>query len=561
MQLKRLTKTVRSMKRYQRILRVLFKYGFEDILDRFKIETFIRSGRKGLSKQKKAEIVQMSRQERIRLVLEELGPTFVKLGQMLSTRPDIVPAEFIEEFRKLQDEVVPFSGIHAREIIEKELGKSVDTLFLSFEEVPLAAASIAQVHSASTKSGDKVVIKVQRPGIRSTIRSDMEILSDLAHLIARRLPETSPHDPVGIVDEFNQWITKELDFLQEARNIDRFGHNFKDDETVYVPKVYWHLTTSRVLTMEYIDGIRISNQVRLEQAGLDRKTIATNGAKAVLKQIFEHGFFHGDPHPGNLFILKGNVIAPLDFGLMGRLDDELIDEIGNLLNGIVQKNVDKIVRVFLRIGIVREEGDVRTLKHDIGEFLDRYYQTPLYRVNFEQIINEVVDVVSRYRIRIPRDLYLMGKALVIMEGVGRTLDPDFDMISLAKPYVQKIMVRKLDPHRLMRDLSQLLEDFKDFIDTLPDNLRTILLKFRRGELGINIHHRGLDHLIRELDKSTNRLSFSLIIAALIIASSLIMQLNRGPQLFGLSAFGLIGYLIAAILGFWLIIAILRSGRL
>lgn len=549
------------MKRYRRILRVLFKYGFEDILDRFKIETFIPSGRKGLSKQKKAEIVQMSRQERIRLVLEELGPTFIKLGQMLSTRPDIVPTEFIEEFRKLQDEVIPFSGIHAREIIEKELGKSVDTLFSSFEEVPLAAASIAQVHSASMKSGDKVVIKVQRPGIRYTIRSDMEILSDLAHLIERRLPETSPHDPVGIVDEFNQWITKELDFLQEARNIDRFGHNFKDDETIYVPKVYWNLTTSRVLTMEYIDGIRISDQVKLEKAGLDRRTIATNGAKAVLKQIFEHGFFHGDPHPGNLFILKGNVIAPLDFGLVGRLDDELIDEIGNLLNGIVQKNVDKIVRVFLNIGIVREEVDTRTLKHDIGEFLDRYYQAPLYQVNFEQIINEAVAVVSRHRIRTPRDLYLMGKALVIMEGVGRTLDPDFDMISLAKPYVQKIMVRKLGPHRLMRDFSHLMEDFKDLLDTLPENLKTILLKFRRGDLGINIQHRGLDHLIRELDKSTNRLSFSLIIAALIIASSLIMQLNRGPRLFGLSAFGLIGYLIAAILGFWLIIAILRSGRL
>jgi len=561
LQITRLKKTVRNVKRYRQIFRVLLKYGFEDILDTLRVAAYIRTGRKVLTRQKGKEVIQMSRPERIRLVLEELGPTFIKLGQMLSTRPDLIPVEFIEEFRKLQDDVPPFPGDKAKEIVEKELGKSVETLFSSFEEVFKSAASLAQIHRAVTKSGQQVAVKIQRPGINSIIKSDMEILFDLANLVARRLPEDNFYDPVEIVDEFRIWINRELDFFQEGRNIDRFRRHFANDETIYVPQVFWDLTTSKVLTMEYIDGIRILDLRRLEQAGLDRKIIAVNGANSVLKQIFEHGFFHGDPHPGNIFVLENNVIAPLDFGLMGRLDDELIEQLGYLLNGIIHKDIDRIVRVFLNIGILRDEIDIRTLKLDIGEFIDRYYQIPLYQLDIQHIINEAMEIVSRHHIRLPRDLYLMGKALVIMERMGEVLDPEFDIISIAKPYMQKIITQKFDPRRLMRDASRTLEDFKDLLDSLPETLKQILSKVRKGELRINLHHQGLDHLIGELDKSTNRLSFSLIIAALIIASSMIIQLNKGPLIFRLSAFGLIGYVIAAFLGLWLVIAIMRSGRL
>jgi len=556
-----LRKTVRNMKRYREIFNVLLKYGFEDVLDRFKLEVYTRTGKKIIFRERGEKLIQMSRPERIRLALEELGPTFIKLGQMLSTRPDLIPVEFTEEFRKLQDEIPPFPYQKAKEIIESEFDESIDNLFPTFKKIPEAAASMAQVHRAVTKSGEQVAVKIQRPGINSIIRSDMEILSDLANLIARRLPEDNFYDPVEIVGEFRMWINRELDFFQEGRNIDRFRRNFKNDETIYIPKVYWDLCSSKVLTMEHIDGIRVLDLERLEQAGLDRKTIAVNGANLVLRQIFEHGFFHGDPHPGNIFVLENNVIAPLDFGLVGRLDEELIEQLGDLLSGIVHKNIDRIVRVFLNIGVVQDEIDTRNLKLDIGEFIDKYYQIPLYQLDMQHIINEAMEIVSRHHIRLPRDLYLMGKALAIMEGIGEILDPEFDMMSLATPYVQKIMVEKLNPRRLAKDGLRFIEDSKDLLEALPENIKQILFKIRKGKLGINLHHQGLEQLIKELDKSTNRLSFSLIIAALIIASSLIIQLNKGPLIFGLSAFGLIGYVIAAFLGLWLVIAIMRSGRL
>ena len=556
----KLRRTVRSIKRYREILRILLKYGFEDILNRLRIEAYLKIGKKGY-RVRKREIIPMSQGERIRHAFEELGPTFIKLGQMLGTRPDLIPMDYIKEFRKLQDKVVPFPYDRVKGIIETEFGEPVEMLFPFFNEIPQAAASMAQVHRATAKNGDQVVVKVQRPGIQSTIRSDMEILSDLAHLIVRRLPESEFYDPVGIVDQFNRWLRNELDFYLEGRNIDRFRRHFEKDDTVYVPKVHWELTTSRVLTMEYIEGINILDLERLEQAGLNRKIIARNGVRAVLKQIFEHGFFHGDPHPGNLFVLEGNVIAPLDFGLMGRLDDEFIESIGDILKGVHQKDTSRVVRLLLDIGIVKDEIKMQSFRQDVGEFIDRYYQVPLYQLNMVQIIDETMELISRHRIRLPRDLYLIGKALVIMEGVGRTLDPEFDMFSMVEPYIQQILVRKWDPHRLIRDASRVIEGFKDLIDSLPENVKQILLKVRKGELGINLRHQGLDHLIRELDKSTNRLSFSLIIAALIIASTLIMQLDRSPHIFGLPAFGLIGYLIAAVLGLWLVIAILRSGKL
>ena len=313
--------------------------------------------------------------------------------------------------------------------------------------------------------------------------------------------------------------------------------------------------------MEFVEGIKVSDLDALADANLDLELIADRGADIILKQIFEHGFFHADPHPGNIFVLENNVIAPLDFGLVGRLDEELIEQLGDLLSGIVHKNIDRIVRVFLNIGVVQHEIDRRNLKPDIGEFIDKYYQIPLYQLDMQHIINEAMEIVSRHHIRLPRDLYLMGKALAIMEGIGEILDPEFDMISLATPYVQKIMVEKLNPRRLAKDGLRFIEDSKDLLEALPENIKQILFKIRKGKLGINLHHQGLEQLIKELDKSTNRLSFSLIIAALIIASSLIIQLNKGPLIFGLSAFGLIGYIIAAFLGLWLVIAIMRSGRL
>jgi len=552
---------IRSIRRYREIFSVLIKYGFEEILNRLHVQDFPNLIKKYLIKRSGKEFIGTPRQTRLRLAIEELGPTFIKLGQMLSTRPDLIPSAYIDEFQKLQHSVSTFSSRAAIQTIESELGQPLRSVFSDFEDQPLAAASIAQVHRAVTHEGETVVVKVQRPGIRSVISRDMEILSHLAHLLKRRLPENEVWDPVTIIEEFRSWIFKELDFLQEARNADRFLINFKDDPTVYVPKVYWPLSSSKILTMEYVAGISVTDIDRLLQAGLAPKTVAKNGATAILKQVFSHGFFHGDPHPGNLRVLPDNVISPLDYGLMGRLDDDLRDRVGSLLQGIVHRDIDRIERVLLSMRSLDDGINTGNFRRDLSEFIDRYYQVPLFKLSAEQIFREATDLCARHRIRLPRDLYLMVKSLIVIEAIGRQLDPAFDLVSLSRPYVKKIMLRKIEFQKIVSNGSLLLEDFKALLDDLPENLRQILLKTRQGSLGINLHHQGLEKFIREIDSASNRISFSLIIAALIIGSSLIMQLDKGPLFWGYPLFGLIGYLFAAILGAWLVVAIIRSGKM
>jgi len=561
MQITRLGRTYSNVKRYHQILTVLLRYGFKDVLNRMKIDYYIYLGKKIIPKFKAQELETVTTAERLRLAFEELGPTFVKLGQMLSVRPDLVPERFINEFQKLQDEVPSFSAKQARKVIEAQLGKPVEQLFSSFDDTPLAAASIAQVHRAVMKSGEHVVVKIQRPNIQSIIETDLNILFDLTLLVEKHIPESKLYNPGAIAQEFAKTIRRELDFIREGRNIDRFCRNFQDDDTLYVPRVFWELTTQRVLTMEYIDGIKASELEKLESAGLDRKIIAFNGAQAILKQVFEHGFFHADPHPGNIFILPNNVIAPLDYGMMGSLDEELMEAAEDLLTGIVNKDVHKIIRVFTDIGIMGSALDIRGLKLDLTDFLDRYYQVPLHQLDIGKIINEITEVIRKHRIQMPADLTLMAKAMVTEEGVGRMLDPDFDFISLAKPYVEKLMVRKFDPKRHLKEFGYTLDNFNRLIKILPEELKAIITKVKKGELNIKFEHQGLEFFISELDKASNRMSFSLIIAALIIGSSLIVQLDKGPYMFGFPAFGIVGYFVAAILGLWLVIAIIRSGKL
>lgn len=563
MQVIKLTRTYRNINRYRHILMVLLRYGFDDIIERIKIGYRLKIRKRLLPQRKSKVIGKSSTVERLRLALEELGPTFVKFGQMLSVRPDLLPEDVIQEFQKFQNEVTPFPGHEAQQVLQAEFGQPVEQLFSSFEATPFAAASIAQVHRAVIRNrGASVVVKIQRPQIQKIIQTDLNILFDLANLIERNIPEMELYNPVGIVREFAKSIRRELDFMREGRNIDRFRRNFKHDDTVHIPQVYWDLTSEKVLTMEFIDGLKISENEKLIQVGLDPKVIALHAAQATLKQIFEHGFFHADPHPGNILILPNNVIAPLDFGMMGSLDDESKAAAAEILAAVVDKNIDKMVRVFAEMGVTDEAAvDVRGLKQDLTDFIERYYQIPLYQLDVARIITEIIDIIRRHRIKLPTDLVLMGRALMIEEGIGRKLDPQFDLITLAKPYVQKLMLQRLNPRRYWREWSLTLDDFTRLIKLLPADLRIILSKIKRGDLNIKFEHRGLDFLVAELDKASNRLAFSLIMAALIIGSSLMVQSDKGPLFLGLSVIGIIGYFIAAMLGLWLVIAILRSGKL
>ena len=550
-------RTFRSIKRYREILGVLVRYGFSDLLGRLRMEYYVKLKRK----RAKEEIASLTTAARARLALQELGPTFIKLGQILSLRPDLIPLEFAEEFEKLQDEVPPFGFDPVKECIEHELNAPLSELFASFEETPIAAASIAQVHRAFLKDSSEVAVKVKRPGVDRIIEADLAILFDLARLVGRRIPEIALYDPVGIVEQFAKSIRRELDFQREGRNIDRFARHFRGDQTIHVPKVYWNYATARILTMEFIHGIKVSELWESDPPGLDRKVVALNGAKAVLKQVFEVGFFHADPHPGNIFVLEGNVIAPLDYGIMGSLDPQMMEHMGGLLAGILDKDVDKILRVFLHIGIMHEDVDLRALRADISDFMDQYYRIPLYQLDVGRIIEEIIEVVRRYKIRIPADYTLMGKALITVEGTARQLDPEFDVISLAKPYMTKLMIRKIDPRRQAKRLTTMIGDYSRLLRVLPEDLTQMMSQIRKGEVKAQFEHKGLDCLILELERSSNRLSFSMVIAALIIGSSLVMQLGKGPQFLGFPLIGIVGYLIAAVLGLWLAVAILRSGKL
>ncbi|MDP3028699.1 MAG: AarF/UbiB family protein [Deltaproteobacteria bacterium] len=552
--------TYQDLKRYGHIATVFIRYGFGDLLDRLKARYYV-PWRRRLSRKEREEIRRLSTPERVRLAFEELGPTFIKFGQILSSRPDLLTQDFIREFSKLQDKVPPFPFGAAKHIIESQLGRPLAELFESFEEMPVAAASLSQVHKAKTKTGDEVAVKVQRPGIESTIETDIRILYDLATLAERRLPETRHYEPVRIIDEFARTIRRELDFVREGRNIDRARKYFAGDETVYIPRVYRELTASKVVTMEYIHGIKISDLEQLQAAGLDRKTIAINGANLILKEVFECRFFHADPHPGNLFVLENNVIAPVDFGMIGMLDEETAHQMATILMAVVDKDVDSLVDALLAIGLTPEPIDRINFRLELSDFLERYYEVPLKELNIGVIMDELMDIIRRYRLRLPSDMVMMIKALVINEGVGRMLYPEFNIVEHARPYARELLIRRMEPSRWLKEVSKTVREAAVFLKKLPSDAGEILSKVKKDELTIQFQHRGLEKFIRELDRSSNRLSFAVVIAALIIGSSLIFQTGFGPRLFGYPLLGLAGFLLASILGIWLLIGILRSGKL
>ena len=548
----------RHMHRYRQILGILLKYGFGNIVDIARRDLIGRFGDKIIPFLGKHVDSSLSRAERLRYAAEELGPTFVKLAQVLSMRPDLIPPDVATELQKLQDEVSPFSYKKARTIIRDELGQESETAFSHIEEQSLAAASIAQVHRATLHNGRQVVIKIQRPAIQDVINVDLEILSDLAKVLAHHSLNTMVSDPVAVVEEFKRSIHRELDFLSEGRNIHRFGQMYADDSTVFIPSFYPDLSSPRVIVMDFIDGIKASNLEKLEKEGLDRTIIAKRGAQLILKQIFQYGFFHADLHPGNVLVLEDNVIAPLDYGMVGNLDNSTIDALGSVLAGIIHKDSNRILRAFHALGITHNVANRIALRTDINSFVSQYYEVPLQELQVSSLMKEIFEIFRTHQMILPSNLSLMVKALVTVEGLGRLLHPDFDMVSEVRPYVSRIMYRRYDPRHRFRDLLNVFDDFSNLAEELPQGLRDTLRKINAGELRIQFEHRNLEKLANEFNQSSNRISSAVIIAALIIGSSLVMQVTLGPSFFGFPLVGVIGYLIASLLGLLLLWNIFRS---
>ena len=551
-------KTYRRIKRYRVVIFTLLKYGFDDIVDRLDLLSLVKKGRpRGIIQSRNLAPTA----QRLREALAELGPTFVKLGQLLSTRPDILPDSFVFELEKLLDDVppIPFSAVV--EVFREEFDKSPEDIFSEIDPEPTASGSIAQVHRALLPDGTQVAVKIQRPGIVTVINTDISILMEIASLMERHIPELKWINPVAFVHHFSASINRETDFISEFHATEQFASNFSDDPTVVIPRVFREYSSEKILVMDFIEGIKISDLEAIAKSKLDRKILAHNGANAILKEIFEHQFFHGDPHPGNLFALENNRIAVIDFGMVGYLDDTTTRLLGRILSGVIRKDMDAIIHNLEKMQILPIHMDITAFRFDLKGFVDRYHGSTISEVDLDEIIGDSLRIVRNHQIVLPANLATVGRMLVLSTAIARKLYPDFNMLEEARPYVRKLVSAQFDARNISREAVSLVDDYYSIFKYLPANLKTILDKLKNGETTITLHHQGIDRMIREIDRSSNRLSFSMIVAALIVGSSLIIHMDKGPALYGFSALGLGGYLIAGILGLWLVVSILRSGKI
>ncbi len=433
--------------------------------------------------------------------------------------------------------------------------------YSSFDPNPVASASLSQVHKATLIDGTSVAVKIQRPGIKKIIESDMEILRDIAALFEKHIPESRQYEPIGLVDELAKSTRKEINFLLEARNIEVFARNFENDKRIFIPKVYWDFSTRHMITMDWIDGIKINDVEKLKSLGLNTSEICKAGGEMVFKMIFDHGFFHADPHPGNLFVTREGLIAPVDYGMMGTLSTTQLSEIGDILAAIVSKDSALMAYSFSKAEFLPEDINLKSFEADINEMMSRYHKTPLAQIDMATISEEFFDIVHRYHFQVRSEFMVFGKAMVTYEEVARQLDPDYDFIKSAAPFVKKLVFRKFNVDEISRDLKIGISEMRDFMIKFPIEARQFTTKLNKGKIKFGLDIIGLERLIVELDRSSNRLAFALVIAAIIIGSSFIMTLDIGLKVWGVPVVGLLGYSIAGILGLGLALSILRSGKL
>jgi ubiquinone biosynthesis protein len=550
----------RYLRRYRQIVEILADYGFGAILaqmgisDRFNIPRRWR-------RRKDIPGYEMTNARRLRLALEDLGPTFIKFGQILSTRSDILPPQYLEELSLLQDKVAPVSWEEARQVVEDELEAPVGELFSKVDPVPIASASLAQVHVARLVGGEEVVVKIQRPGIDKVINLDLDIIYDLAQTAQQRISVASRFEVADLAEEFAASLRTEMDFRREAWNADRFRKNFENERHLYVPRIYWEYSTSRVLVMERIKGIKIDDLPALEAAGYDRRRLADYAADFALKEVLIDGFFHADPHPGNMLIMPGEVIGVLDFGTVGRLDDQDRANLARLFIAAVQLDVDGIIDQLQRMGIADYRVDRMGLKRDLRRVLMRYYGLPIYEINAQEVGRAVQPIMYEYKLNIRTDFYLLMKTVMVMQGVGLNLDPDFDIFKAAQPYIGKLFRRLWLPSSWGPEVLRMALDWKDFAAILPRKTTRILDQVERGNLTVQAELPQLESTINAIDRLINRIIFSVLVAALVVALALLLPRLDYDWPWGLLTWVIVGgFVVLVFLALRLAWSVLRSGR-
>jgi len=554
----------RSLGRLGHVGSVLTKNGFGWLMVSLRLERLVPFRKRLLGSQvTPGARTDVSMAARVARVLEELGPVYVKLGQVLGGRADLLPPAFIDEFRKLQDRVRPFPTAEARAEIERELGGPVEGFFAEFAAEPFAAGSIAQAYAARTKDGEQVVVKVRRPGIRHVLEADIDILTRLADLAERYVPEYRVFRPTLLVEEFAQTVRREIDFVSEASNTQRFRQAFARDENIRVPRVLWELTAGGVLTLERLEGVPIYDSEALDRLGVDRKALAKALNDCFMRQYFELGLFHSDPHPGNMVVQAPAVLGILDFGQIGRLSDSMRASLGTVLMAALNREFDVVVDVFDDLGALPDDTDADRLKADLAALTDKYSGMPIGRLHLKDLFDEITSVARRHRVVLPRDFVLLGKSLVSMGGVALDLDPEIRMVEVVRPKINRLLLEKASPKRLLHHGLTSAYHLASLVEQGPRSLRQLVRKVLRGRLQIQFRHENLERLITELDRSSNRIAFAMIVASIILGSAIVLQAQVGPNVPGteMPMLGLLGFLLAGLLGVWLAIAILRSGRL
>lgn len=546
----------KNIKRYKEILRILVKYGFAFIVEKLNMEGVAY---KIPITNPPEEIKEMSTGERIKSAIEELGPTYIKLGQILSTRKDLLDQDIIDELSKLRDSVEQFDTVTAKSIFKEEVGLDIEQIFSEFNDEPIGAASIGQVYEAKLKNGNEVIVKIQRPNIEKIINSDIEILKGMIKTLNDLNQDKDIDiDLIKIVEEFHTQLLRELDYNFEAINAIKFKKMFKDSTEVHIPKIYNEYTTKRVLVMEKVIGVKLSDVDKIRELGWDTEKISQIGVKSFFKQVFEHGFFHADPHPGNIFVVSRECISYIDFGMIGIIDSKTLNFLNDLAIAISEKNVDKVIYLLTELNVLNADIDVEGLRQDLLYLIHYYYDVPIDKINVTDILNEVFRFLRKYKVYMPTQLASLAKTIITLEGTGRQLSPTFSISSLGKEFIKYYYLNRLDPKKILLNSKNSAEEIFLDLKTLPKQLRVILKNLEKNNIKIHIDDIKFVTLEKCISDLAMQLSLSLVLAAMVVGSSLIIASPNINENFWITGMALIGFFMSFIVGILLVIKIFRS---
>lgn len=550
---------VRDLPRLHEISSVLIRHGMGDTVRRMGLAHALERAGRVLHWKEEFELARLEPPQRLRRILEELGPTYVKLGQVLATRVDLFEPAWVEELSRLQDRVPPVPYEILRVEAEHALGRPLAEIFARIDPVPRAAASIAQVHDAELADGTPVVLKIRRPRVTATVEADLRIMRHLARVVEAEIPEARRYQPVRVVEQFAKSLRRELDLSLEARAIDRFAELFADDPEVVIPKVYWEYVRPVINVQSRIEGIPGNRLDLVDGAGLDRKLLARRGADVVLEMILVHGYFHADPHPGNVFYLPGNRLALIDFGMTGVLTQERRNQIADLLLALLRKDEHGLLEVILEWSGDAPVDEGR-LASDLIELVFNYASVHLRDLSLGGVLSELTAIMREHQLVLPADLSLLFKTLIGLEGLGRQLDPDFDMGRHIEPFMAQVLPQRYSPQAIAKRAQHVFTDTVGVLAGLPRDVSRFFKELRRGRAHIDLDLKRLERFGARLDRATSRLTVGLLTASLVIGSSIVMTIEGGPRIFGMPVLGFFGFLIAVFNSFWLIVSIWRSGR-